>query len=479
MNRWNPAARARNFVERIRSISEDVLVLRREIAALQREIDTLRADTTDRAVGTAAELHALRDQLTQSTSAILEVSSRSAARNTLRRDCVRVVFLVHNRDAWDAIGEVISIMRDRTDFDPVVVTIPHHYGGEPDQRGERRLHRFLTDLGVPHLRLKKDRIGSARELMLALDPDIVFRQSQWDADVDSAFSAENLAWTRLALIPYETMNPTVNVPFGDPPINSAVDQSWHRAAWLVFCANADALAIAQRDSLTGGRQFRALGHPKADALRRTVGVWPFTGTTGRPARVLWSAHHSILNGWNDFGMFARVKDDMLTWAQESPEIEFVFMYHPLLPSTVRRSGGPITADVYRSWLAEWEVLPNAALWRGTYAPVLAAADVLVTDGPSLITESQVLTVPTVFLERAEHIPFNTIGERIVTGVHRVNDVAAAQAVTRAILMGGDPLASQQRANVDALFGPPGAAQRIIHALRSEIAAERGTTAGLR
>lgn len=473
MNRWNPAARARNLVERIRAMSDDLVALRHEVSVLQRELDAIRAE------GTADQLRALRAEVRAVASPLLEVSSRAAVRGTLRRECTRVVFLVHNRDAWDAIGEVISIMRDRADFEPIVVTIPHHYGGESIQRGEGHLHRFLTDLGVPHLRLKKNRTDSARELLLALDPDIVFRQSQWDADVDEAFSAANLAWTRLALIPYETMNPTVNVPFGNPPVNSAIDQQWHRAAWLVFCANAQALAMAQRDSLTGGRQFRALGHPKADALRRTAAAWPIAETSGRRPRVAWSAHHSILDGWNDFGTFPSTRHDMLTWARESPDIEFVFMHHPFLPGTIRRDGGKITSEEFRAWLADWHSLPNTTVWRGPYAPVLAATDVLVTDGPSMITESQVLTVPTVFLERAEHIPFNEIGERIVTGVHRVADVAAAVEVTLSLLAEGDPLAPQQRANVEALFGAPGAAQRIVDELRREITAESGKSIGAR
>ena len=469
MNRWNPAARARNLVERIRGISDDVVALRREVRDLAGALDAAHVE--------AIEQRAILLDLGRELALARPGAARAAARATLQRAATRVVFLVHNRDAWDSLGDVVSIMRDSVDFDPIVITIPHHYGGESEQRGEGRLHDFLTQLGVPHLRIRKNRVASARELLFALDPDIIFRQSQWDADVDEAFSATNLSWTRLALIPYETMNPTVNVPFGDPPINSAVDQQWHRAAWLVFCANDESLAIAQRDSLTGGRQFRALGHPKADALRRTAAQWPFPESETRSPRIAWSAHHSILDGWNDFGLFPSAKDDMLSWARDAPETEFVFMYHPLLPGTIRRGAGPLSVEEFRAWLAEWESLPNTRLWRGPYAPVLAATDVLVTDGPSMITESQLLEVPTVFLERADHIPFNPIGDLIVSGVHRVADVASARQTAERILAAKDPLASRQKSNVATLFGAPGAAQRIVDALRSEITAETARRRG--
>ncbi|MDF2563241.1 MAG: hypothetical protein K0R99_4687 [Microbacterium sp.] len=470
MKIWNPAGRARNFVARMHAMSERVVSLQEDLGGLRSEVDAL-----------AAQVAGLRDESEQTQRLVLDtrtalehttaVAGRAAQRATLRRDRTRVVFLIHNRDAWDAIGELIDILRDEPDFEPIVVSIPHQYGGDAAPRGEGRVHRFLSDRTVPHVRVRNDDIASAAELLLALDPDVVFRQSQWDADVDAAFSPASLAWTRLAIVPYETMNPTHNVPWDYPPVNSAVDQHFHRAAWLVFCANDEALQIARADSLTGARQFRVVGHPKADALRRTMPRWPgHDDTTTRPRRVLWSAHHSILNGWNDFGMLPRVKDDMLRWAREEPRTEFVFTHHPYLRGSIRRSDSPLTDLEFKEWLAEWQLLPNTYYERGPYAPLLAATDLLVTDGPSMITESQVLTIPTVFLEREDHVEFNSLGDVIVAGVHRVPDVARARAIASA-MAAGDPLAHVQRANVAHLFGAPGAARRIVEVMRAEIRTE--------
>jgi len=443
-------------------MSDGILAMRAETARIGEEVNALRTEAfyaRDRA-----------EEIRIETGRVHDMAARAARRATLQRDRIRVLFLVHNRDAWDSIGELISILRTDQDFDPVVLSIPHHYAGHSAPHGERRVHEFLADLGVPHLRLRKRDLASATELMLAIDPDIVFRQSQWDADIDPAFSAERLAWTRLAIVPYETMNPTRNVPWGDPPVNSALDQRLHRAAWFVFCANEEVMHIAREETLTGARQFRVVGHPKADALRNTVPTWPLSQRTPRRRRVMWSAHHSILDGWNDFGVFASVKDDMLRWATEQADTEFVFTHHPHLPGTIRRPGGPLSSEQFNEWLAAWQSLPNASYARGPYAPLLAAADALITDGPSMMTESQVLGVPTIFLERANHIPFNTIGEIIATGVHRVADVAGARAVMSAVA-DGDPLADAQRENVESLFGPPGAAQRIVEIIRGEAVTE--------
>lgn len=445
----------------MREMSDSVVALHEEIALLRSDNEALRNEHTS----THRQLEEARAQV----SAIQAIANRAARRGTLHRRCLRVVFLVHNPSAWDSIGEVVSIMRDSEDFDPVVVSIPHHYAATAESKGEGRVHRFLSDRNVPHLRLRNDNVAAGTELLHALDPDVVFRQSQWDADVDRAFSAENLGWTRLAIIPYETMNPTRNVPWDYPPVNSALDQHYHRAAWLVFCTNEASLGIARAETLTGARQYRAVGHPKADAVRRARPDWPFGGTGRR--RVMWSAHHSILTGWNDFGIFPQVKDDMLAWAAESPEVEFVMTHHPFLRGTIRHPNSPITDAEFEEWLKRWKSLPNAAYSRAPYAPLLAATDLLVTDGPSMITESQLLAVPTIFLEREEHIPFNEIGEIIAAGVHRVKDVAQAREVARQLASNGDPLTDVQRSNVERLFGPPGAAQRIVDTIRREAADE--------
>jgi hypothetical protein len=425
----------------------------------------------------ADEVTALSD-LAKSMSTRVD-DSRRAAMNASRRLAAtrvrtRIVFLVHNATAWGSIAELTRLTHLDPDFEPVVVSIPHHYSGIGPAKGEGKNHRLLEAEGVPHIRLHKSQVADAAQLLRALDPDIIVRQSQWDDDIDLAFSAESLDWTRVILIPYETMNIIENVPIGDPPINTAVDTAMHRSAWLVFLANDEALAIARRASLTGGMQFRAVGHPKLDHVRSTVAEWPLTALEGAPVRrVVWSAHHSILTGWNDFGMFPQINQAMLSWARDAPDTEFVFTHHTLPPGTIARDTSPITPAEYREWLDEWLALENTALWHRDYAEVLGAADFLVTDSPSMIIEGQLMETPTIFMERPDHIAFNEIGEEIVQGVHRVGSVdEARQAIEDIEARGSDPVAARQANNVSRFFGEPGAAVRILDVIRDEIAAER-------
>jgi len=128
----------------------------------------------------------------------------------LRGRRLRVVLLVHNMGVWDSLAELWHLMDRADDIDPVVVSLPMHFGGDGDLADEEDTHAALTARGVPHLRSE---VGyDPLALLRILAPDVVFRQSQWDRDVDPRLSTANLAFTRLCLVPYEMLNVIKNSP---------------------------------------------------------------------------------------------------------------------------------------------------------------------------------------------------------------------------------------------------------------------------
>jgi hypothetical protein len=387
-----------------------------------------------------------------------------------------VLFLVHLVGVWDAYHGLVAAMAESEDFEPIVASIPRQFRGSERLYGEDDVDRGLTERGVPHLRFAGDAADTLR-LIKAIDPDVIFRQSQWDADIPAELSTERLSFARTCLVPYETMNIVANVPDGRMS-NTAVDSEYHRTAWLVFCANESMLEMAVRDGARDGAQFRVVGHPKADHLRAAAPSWPIpAGTAGgdRPGRVVWSAHHTIAQGWTDFGAFHLMCADMLAWAGESLATEFVFMPHPALLPFPDSGLSPITRTDFDAWMQAWADLPNTAvLSEVDYGPTLAASDVMVTDGLSMLVEYQLFGKPLIFFERDGHRPFNSIGEQVLGGVHTVHTVAEAQALAGRFLGGEpDPLLDRQRGITRRLLGDGDTVGRILEALRREIARERG------
>lgn len=487
----NPIAKLRELLQGVRNANAVAESNASQLQGVRDDLADFRRWTSEELAGTRDDIAEFRkwisealdkfegdhDALRTAARHASGEASRAARRLGLRSNPTRVVFLVHNAATWASLDELNLLMGASDDFDPVVISIPQHYGGFGEARGEQETHEALVNAGVPHLRLTEETIDSADTLLRSLDPDIVIRQSQWDRDVPSQFSPEALAWARTVLVPYETVNVVTNAEADAAHANSAVDSDWHRNCWLVFVANDNALQVAERDSLLGGRQFRAEGHPKIDYLRGIEPQWPIASDDAAP-HVLWSAHHSVLSGWNDFGTFPQTCEDMLAWAAARPDVQFVFTHHPLLVETLGRQESIMTPEAYDGWLARWDALPNTGTWSGYYAPVLAACDVVVTDGPSMMVEAQVLGKPVLYLERAEHTAFNEIGQQFAKGVHHVADVAAAQHEFDELQSAGtDPLAETQRQNVIEFFGEPGAAERILEAIRKQIAFERQSPRG--
>lgn len=458
-------------VRKLRHVLDRFGAMEHRLAEVQGDLDELRRLLViqGEAFRTAEDGSRMRD------GEIRDSVHLAARRPGVPRRTTRALFLVHHIEAWDGYHELERAMRASADFEPIVASIPRHFHGSDGFTHEEEIHQSLLARGVPHIRLPAHGQDEALRLVKAIDPDLVFRQSQWDADIPHDLATDRLTFTRLCLVPYETMNLVQNVP-GPDGVNSAVDFPLHRAAWAVFCTNDLMLEMARRDGALAGRQFHVTGHPKADRIRNAVPAWPVDHcAAGRRRRVVWSAHHSIGVGWSDFGTFPAMVEDMLAWAREAADTDFVFMPHPALLPYTHSPESPIPASQVASWMKEWEQLPNTALFTdGDYAPLLTASDLLVTDGLSMLVEYQLLQRPVVFVERPGHRPFTEIGEIVRQGTHPVGSVAEARAVATRFLRGEpDPLRGQQERNVERLFGTGSSVQRILAVLRELLAAERG------
>lgn len=436
-----------NTTRQLRELSERLRAVEGRLAGLRDDVDLVRHISE------------------MSRSTLSMVSRRAGARG----EPIRVLFLVHHPEAWYALADVYAAMAAADDFRPVVASLPRHFPGSAAHKDEDFVHERLMAFGVPHLRFNDPDPYLDLDIVRAIDPHLIFRQSQWDGDVPAAFHTPEIRFARLGLVPYETMNIIHNVVDADGIGNSAVDNLYQRNCWRVFCTNEPMLDMASQDSPgTGGRQFVVTGHPKADVLRRHAGR---PTEPGHRFAVLWSAHHSVGDNWTRFGTFPTAAPAMLAAAREHPEWDFVFSPHPALITQLERGAAPLDSPAVRTFRAQWDALDNTEVFGGgDYGPVFERSDVCFTDGLSWLLEYQLVAKPVVFLERQGHRPFNEIGERVLAGVHTVADVSEGVRLMEGFAGGAeDPLRDEQGRITDELFGPPGAAGRIVDAVRSGFA----------
>ena len=452
--------------------------LRGEVARLTHRVYESAGIVDDIRAIVGDTLPHLRQDEEKRIARLVDAVNYATRRQPLTRERTRVLFLVHHVEAWDSLDGVVRALRETPDFEVLVASIPRHFRGSDGFVDEDLVHQELVERGIPHLRMRQRTDADRLDVVRALSPDVIFRQSQWDADVPEAYSTRNLGFARLCFISYEMIGFIKNLPEDDID-NTAIDTRYHRSAWRVFCSSPLVKEIASRDGALGGEQFVVTGHPKADRLRSAEPLWPIQhDDASEPrARVVWSAHHSLTDAWISFGMAHLVAEGMLEWARSSPHVDFVLMPHPALRPFINDPSSPVAPEQADAFVEEWCSLPNATIFRkGDYAPVLAASDVLIVDGVSLLVEYQFQGKPLIFLERPGHRDFNEIGTVVMTGVHPVPDLKAARDVVEGFLAGEpDPLADQQRWNMEKLFGTAPAVPQIVEALRAAVAEDRGAT----
>lgn len=385
---------------------------------------------------------------------------------------ITVVFLVHNVATWDALHGIYEAMAASDDFVPTIITIPWNFEHERGNifDGEEDVHAAFVTMGLPHLRFDFENQRQGLDILKSMRPDLLFRQAPWDRDIPDPYSVEELSFTRLIYTDYGLGILPLMLKDG-LPWQPDYDQDLHRKAWMLICSNEEQKKIYESQTLHGGLRAVVTGYPKFDMLVRrgqAASHWPIKGNRRR-FRLIWAPHHSVLPRSFGFGTFHRVYKDILRWASNAPNIEFVLRPHPmLLESCAHRLISKTELDAF---LREWTSLDNTSLQTGgDYAPLLSASDAMLTDGISFLAEYQLFDKPLIWLDSGCNVGFNAIGERVILGAYRVQRVQQAiELISEFIRLKADPLQPLRRDVVRYLMPFPGAScANVLNAIRENL-----------
>lgn len=362
---------------------------------------------------------------------------------------IRCVFLVHAMESWDAQIDIYEAMRRDSRFEPLVVTINRRFPGDDAFRGEDVTSAALDEAGVPHLRLGMEPAWAGLDILRALNPDVIFRQSQWEADVPPAFATERIGFARICSVPYG-MSIVGQFAPGEVTVGGvspwSFDQPYHRLAWRIFCETEQTRSYFTSFQHADPAKFVVSGYPKLTRLLRACAepdAWPVGDPTGRRFRVIWAPHHSVGTDWLGFGVFDRIHGDFLAWAETRPDIDFVLKPHPALFKAAVRNGA-MRQDTMTAFLEAWQALPNCTIELGSYAHLFAASDMMVTDGLSFLTEYPVFEKPLVFFDSGRHVRMNALGDMALACAHPVTTFAAMRGAIEHYAAGGEWALEQER-----------------------------------
>ncbi len=380
----------------------------------------------------------------------------------------KVLFLVNNINAWHAIGGIVSELSQIDEVEVIVASINKKFPGQSSYDGENEVHSFLEEKGIHHIRLGMQDSYQALDILVSISPDVIFRQSQWDPDYPPALSSENLNFTKLAIVSYGISNIIKNANYTGDIKDSAVDSLYHRRSWRTYCSSEYVKHNAISNGSMDGRQFAVVGHPKIDYLLNVKPLWPFKDRGNK--KILWSPHHSITQGWSDFGMFPWVWKDMLILAETMKDIDFVFCPHPALVTQLTGNMSPIPDGEYETFITTWDSMDNCHSYYGAeYAEISSACDLIITDGISMLMECQLLNKDIVFMERFGHAEFNNIGEVLSSGFYTERSIEGIKAFIEGYFSGGiASLKDKQIANIEKLFPTRNAAINITKNILSSL-----------
>lgn len=406
----------RKMPRRISFLEESISINARLLSAIDEAIKT----NTNRLSELEKSIH-----LTNQTVNILSTHRRP-------RKVVKVVFLVHNMNTWDSYADVVTAMMARDEFDPIVVSVNRRFPNEPKFSHEDETHRELVKRNIPHIRLGMENSYEGLEILKSIAPDIIFRQSQWDADLPPGFSTHALNFARLCYIPYAVLAMLRTELVGSGERDLVSDTDWHRSCWRIFYATPKDVLRIKNSSAMQDMNVVATGHPKVMRLIHegmSNPYWPINHhDKAKKARfrVIWSPHHSIGKNWNNFGTFPYVYKDILEWAKSDDSVDIVLSLHPALLGMLYGPDCSCTKEEIDDFFSEWEALPNTSTFRGgDYAHLMAASDCLISDGLSFLMEYQFFEKPVIFIKRPDHVPFSDNGEKVIEGVHPVASAPAA------------------------------------------------------
>jgi hypothetical protein len=401
---------------------------------------------------------------------------------------IKVVFLGLYFEAWDALDEIYQLMLQDPRFEPVVVSMPRKLTGQLKYADEDKSHAFFESRGIEHIRLNTGGPASSNtdglEKLKELAPDYVFVNYPWQRNYQPALRFDQLVeFTRLAYVPYFSLV-MVDEPDDEPGggqqgslvATHLYKQRLHQLASLVFTQDKNVLE-AYEESERGNSYVHFLGSPKIDALRREAiegkASWPIPG---EGFKVVWAPHHSYSPHWLNFGVFSKIKDQMLEFAKANLDIQIVLRPHPFLWGTLT-DRKVLSDDELSYWRSQWDELPNTFVDEdGSYAELFLATDVLVTDGISFLGEYPLVTSkPTIFFENKDHWQFTAIGELAADASVRVQGFEQLEnSILEARTSGLPDRSAQIQKLIDASSPYPGeSAKRIVEQVYLDMASFDG------
>ena len=326
-----------------------------------------------------------------------------------QRDTARVPQMVPTiavvaqvQSTFGAVATVCKALMndDRVTLEIVAIESDHEHR-------EQSTAHFIESLGYQ----TRDATWLQRELADPASPlATVLFYDPWDDLRPTSARALTVAseGIRIAYIPYGN-----NVGGGAHIEVAAYNLPVHQIAWRLYCRSKTSRDLFEKHCEAGADHVHVLGMPKLDRVVNLHEINPLTVPAGK-ATVLWNPHFTFgPEGWSTFDRYLQ---PMVDYATAHPELNLIIRPHFRLLRDLPLAG------VQSKKLIDFmehaaNTLPNVMLDRSAdYVGSFAAADAMVSDLSSLISEFALTKKPLCYLHKLDGPGTNADSEYFYHGV---------------------------------------------------------------
>jgi CDP-glycerol glycerophosphotransferase (TagB/SpsB family) len=200
------------------------------------------------------------------------------------------------------------------------------------------------------------------------------------------------------------------------------------------------------------------GHPKLEAYNRHEKI------QGDKRTIIYAPHHSFDFSWLNFATFHWNGVEILNFAKEHPEFNFIFKPHQGFRKRVVKYG-VFTEEQAKNYYEEWEKI-GTVYDKGDYFDLFVNSDCLITDCGSFLAEYLPTKQPVIHLINENSFEHSPALKKASSNYYKVKNLEEMnEAFQKVLVQEEDPLREARLKDLEDLNLVTNATENIITYLK--------------
>lgn len=364
---------------------------------------------------------------------------------------IRVGFLCQYIPAWQKVAPIYEKMRSDPRFDPCLICVPSEQVMAKESFAtapENDTYDYFVSKGYDAINALT---GSNTWLDLqALGLSYIFYPRPYNHLLPAPYHTRLVSrYCRICIVLY-------GISFAQEDMHTSLNRDFMSCVYFYFAETPftrnENRRINRHLHTLGLQKSVFLGLPVLEALHgkkeQNSPAWDFSKND---FRVIWTPRWTTdkaLGGSNFFTYY----QDLLTFAKENPDMDFLHRPHPLALTHFQQTG-ELTAEQADAYVDACRTIPNVEMDKlPEYETTLWGSSVLVSDISGIMVEYFSTGKPIIFCATNMELALTPYFARMLEGCYVVHSSRELFDTLRMLKTGQDPLAQTRQALIREILG---------------------------